>query len=331
MDQDLIQNYLKINPNKIFLRYEILHSSFSGGKSNFISNNVAFPDDNPTAYLTKEFYRHLTKNQTQLSFLSYSSFLLNHFESGIMIGDLIIKPKINVSDYGRWYWSGTYKLQQDKDIRDSIINNIKDIDGKYVSIDFVSASPSMLSKITGSKTISYLVKNRLKNKDNTEYADGIKKILNVYIHSGENPNKNYDMIRKKVSVDLLENVGKFNLMEILNKLHEELTEYNVKMIDTYKSLLSFNELKRRIVNSSAIIEDDKDIIKKHRVYLQGHIHDSIILLSKYVYEKTGVFPLYTIHDSISFYLDRTKDYDKFIEIIKGASKEIKLPYIIEEY
>jgi hypothetical protein len=120
-------------------------------------------------------------------------------------------------------------------------------------------------------------------------------------------------------------------MEILNKLHEELIDYNIKMVEMYKSTLSFNELRRRIVNSSAILDDDIDIIKKHRIYLQGHVHDNIIILSKYIYEKTGIFPLYTIHDSVSFYLNSNQNYDRFIEAAKSASKEIHLPYIIDEF
>jgi hypothetical protein len=179
IENDFVQNCLKINPNKVFLRYEILHSSFSGGKSNFITDQIAFPNENPAAYLTKAFYKKLIKNSAQLSFFKYSSFLLNHFESGKIIGDVSMKPKINVSDFGRWYWSGSCKIQQDREYRDNLINNIQNIGGKYISIDFISASPSMLAKITKSKTLNNMVKSRIKNTDNKEYTNIIKQLLNI--------------------------------------------------------------------------------------------------------------------------------------------------------
>lgn len=331
LDKNLIENCLKINPNKQFLRYEVLHNIFSGNKSNYLGYNIPFSNDNPAAFLTTNFINQLKYNENIYRFLKYSSYLLNYFESGMVINELVINPKINISNYGRWYWTGKFHLQQDKILRENIINNIVQSGNKYVSIDFISASSSMLAKITNSKIIKFLVKSRIKYADDIMYSDIIKTVLNIIVHSADSPENIYNNIKNKYSVSYIEKVGKFNLMELLYNLSDELLNYNNNIIDSYKTSLSFNELKRRIVNSNSIIELDKDIIKQHRIYLQGHVHDNIILLSKYIYDNIGVFPLYTIHDSINFYIDKSIDYDKFINVVKAASKEIQLPFRIEEY
>lgn len=331
IDKEMIHNCLNINPKKLFFRYEVLHSSLTGGKSNFISDDSPFPNENPAAYLTKDFIKQIKTNRSNFSFLKYSSYLMNHFESGMIIDDLVIKPKINVSDYGRWYWTGFYKLQQDKVLRSNIIDKIQNIGGHYVSLDFISASSSLLAKVSGSRTLRNLIRNRIKNKENEEYSNAIKHILNVFVHGAEDHNKNYDFIASKYSITDIEKIGKFDLYKVLSNLHEELEDYNIKVIDTYKSTLSYNELRRRIVNSTAIVDSDMEIIKKHRIYLQGHIHDNIILLSKYIYDNTGIFPLYTIHDAVNFYINCREDYEKFIDVAKMATKEINIPCRIEEY
>jgi len=331
LSKDLIEDCVKSSSNKMFLRYEILHSMYCGDKSNYICDNVPFSGDNPTAYLTKNFIDQIKKDTNSLSFYQYSSYLLNHFENGIIIDDIVIKPRVSVSDYGRWYWGGKDKLQNNKELQNNIIEKILKNGDKYVSVDLVSASSSMLAKITKSKILKALVASRIKNSEDSTYSSNLKELLNIFVHGNEDPNNLSYYMKKKFDLDYISKVGKFNIDTVLRKLYEELQDYNSNIIDTYKSSLVYKELKRRIVNPDAIISNDKDIIKKHRIYLQGHVHDNIILLTKYVYNNTGILPLYTVHDCVNFYISKNQDYDLFINTVKNASKEIKLPYRIEEY
>lgn len=331
LGKDLIDHCLKINPKKQFLRYEILHSSYSGGKYNYLSDNVTFENENPAAYLTKSFISKLVSNRSQYEFVKYSSYLLNHFESGLLIDDIMIKPKINVSGFGRWYWTGKHKLQQDKELRNHIIERIRQSGDRYVSIDFISASPSMLSKLSHSKCLKQLVKNRIKHSEDLEFSSQLKDILNIIVHG----NESLDILKKrfdyKFDISYLEKIGKFDFYSTIESLHSDLSGYNNNVIEAYKANLSFQELRRRLIDPTAEVEEDNDVIKKHRVYLQGHIHDNIILLTKFVYENIGIFPLYTIHDSVNFYLSKNENYERFIEAVKLAGKEIKLPFRIEEF
>lgn len=331
LGKDLIENCLKINPKKQFLRYEILHSSYSGCKYNYLDESVPFGNDNPAAYLTKSFIKRLISNKNNYSFIRYSSHLLNHFENGMIIDDTIIKPKVNVSGYGRWYWTGKYKLQQDKELRNSIIEKIVSRGDKYVSIDFISASPSILAKISQSKTLKSLINKRIKNLENSDFSKNLKDILNIIVHGNEDLDILKSRFDRKYDIEYLEKIGKFDFYSMLESLHSDLLEYNNNVIDAYKTSLTFQELKRRIVDPGAIVEDDIDIVKKHRVYLQGHIHDNILLLTKHVYENTGIYPLYTVHDSVNFYINKNDDYDKFIESVKLAGREVKLPFRVEEF
>lgn len=331
LSKELITNCLKIDQNKKFLRYEILHSLYSGSSSNYIGDNIPFSKDNPSAYLTEDFLTQINSDQNLLFFLQYSSYLLNCFENGIIIGDMILKPKISISNYGRWYWSGNYKLQQDKKIRNRIISEIKKNKDHYVSIDFISASPVMFAKLTKSKVLKYLIKERIRKIDNIEYQSAIKDILNIYIHGNETPDKLYRHLSSKMDIAKVEKIGKFNLLKVLDGLHKETESYNKSIVDTYKQKLHYHELKRRMVNYEAGIISDNEIIKKHRIYLQGHIHDTVLALSKYVYDNTGILPIYTVHDSVNYFVSKTEDYDKFISVLRSSAKEIKNPFRIEEY
>lgn len=331
LSKDLINDCLKTAPNKIFLRYEILHSLFSGSQSNYIDDTLPFSGNNPAAYLTKDFISKLSADKKMMSFVKYSSYLLNHFENGIVIDDIVVKPKINVSSYGRWYWVGKDNLQNNKKMRYNIIKKITDNGDKYISVDFISAGPSMLSRITGSKILKALVDTRIKHYNDQMYTDNLKNLLNMFIHSNDDPSKMMSYLRSKYNLAYIEKIGRFNAYNALQGLYSELNIYNTKILEKYKESLTCKELRRRIVNSESAIDDDKDILKKHRVYLQGHVHDSIIILTKHIYNKLGILPIYTVHDSVNFYIPKSADYDQVIMTFKDAAKEVKIPFRIEEF
>ena len=57
--------------------------------------------------------------------IHFNSYLLNKYDLGLIDGnDNIIKQKINISDYGRWYINkSNYNIQLDKDKKNHLINN----------------------------------------------------------------------------------------------------------------------------------------------------------------------------------------------------------------
>lgn len=320
------------NHDKIFLRYEIVQSILTGCKFNYLNEYLIFPSNDPTCYLTKYFLNLITANKGTMMFLRYSSFLLNHFEnSSIMMQEESIKSDVAVSEYGRWYWKGQINFQRDKSLRTKLIYSVKEDGDRYVSADFISASPSMLASLAKSKTLKMLVKSRVIHSEDKKYSDGTKLILNIFVHGNLDPESFISAYSHKIDFGYISKIGRFDISDVLHSLQGEFFGYNNTVITKYKMHLSYNELRRRIVNPIAIIQTDEEVVKRHRVYLQGHIHDNIILLTWYAFIKTGVLPLYTVHDSVSFRISKDQDYPLFIETLKAAVKKIKLPYRIEEY
>lgn len=320
------------NHDKIFLRFEIVQSILTGCKFNCLDSSLLFPSNVPTCYLTKDFLNLITSTKGKLMFLRYSSFLLNYFEnSSILMQEESIKSDVAVSEYGRWYWKGQINFQRDKSLRTKLIRSVKEDGDKYVSVDFISASPSMLASLAKSKTLKMLVKDRIIHNEDKKYSDGIKQILNIFVHGNLDSEFFISAYSHKIDFDYISKIGGFDISDILHSLQGEFFGYNNTVITKYKMHLSYNELRRRIVNPIAIIQTDEEVIKRHRVYLQGHIHDNIILLTWYAFSKMGVLPLYTVHDSVSFRISKDQDYSLFIDTLKAAVKKIKLPYRIEEY
>jgi hypothetical protein len=102
--------------------------------------------------------------------------------------------------------------------------------------------------------------------------------------------------------------------------------YNTTVADTYRSNLAFSEGNRRIVNPGFVDLSDEELIKKHRVFLQGHVHDAVLRMAYKVYQHLGKYPLLTIHDSAIWALEDEKE----ISYLKSVLKEIG-PGTIDTY
>ena len=104
--------------------------------------------------------------------------------------------------------------------------------------------------------------------------------------------------------------------------------YNKNIIDSYKNNLSVTEFDRRIVNPATILMSEKEIIKEHRKYLQGHTHDRILLLAQGLYNNLGLIPMFTIHDSITYFINN-HDETPILDCVNKIAKNIKTPITIE--
>ena len=313
--------------NKIILRYEVICNILTSNKTHYFSIDTPFPINDYTVFFTKDFYNILLNNPVKFNFIKFSSMLLNKFEIGLTIDDVILKPRINISRYGRWYWSNTKNFQTNLNVRNKLYSKLAKY-GNVFNIDFISAEPNLLSKLCNSKLLQKLVKYRVvAKKSNPEVSNAIKDLLNIYIHSNDSPVEAYKKLNKHKQ-STVENALGVSVLDILSCLEDDFLDYNNYVIDRYKTSLSIEELIRRIVIPDAFI-NDREVIKEHRKYLQGHVHDHVLELARLIYEDLNILPLFTIHDSLSYFLPKECDLDEVKNSLIKNIKKLNIPVEVE--
>jgi len=307
--------------SKILLRYELIRNIFTSNNTHYFSIKLPFSVDNYTIFFTEEFYKLLLNNLAKFNLLKFSSILLNKFEIGTTVDDFILKPHINISHYGRWYWSNTEKIQSSLKVRNKLYSKIVKY-GRILNIDFISAEPNLLSQLCGSELMKKLIKYRvIAKKSNPEISDMIKNLLNIYIHSNDSPSEAYKKFKNKYDSNKIVKVLGVSILDILNCLQDDFLCYNKYVIDCFKNSLSIEEFNRRIVNPSVFIYDEREVIKEHRKFLQGHVHDHVIELARLLKEDLNILPIFTIHDSLSYFLPKAMDIDEIkASLIKNVKK-----------
>lgn len=314
--------------NKIILRHEIIINFLTSNNSHFFSPNLVFSVNDNTVFFTEEFKSIITKNIENLNVLKFSSFLLNTFELGFVIDDLKLKPIINVSPYGRWYWNNTEKIQTDKIARKKVYNKLLKY-GRILNIDLVSGEPTILGQLAESKIMQQIIDFRIKAKnEDLDASNALKNMLNIFIHSLSDPETSYERYADKYDYKSIEKRLGINILSLLEALQNDLLWYNKGVISSYRKNLCVNELFRRLFIPETPLLDDKNLIKEHRKFLQGHTHDRILNLAKLNYDSTGLLPIFTIHDSISYYINH-KDYNTLTELLTNNAKILKYPITIE--
>lgn len=314
--------------NKIILRYELIQNLFTSNNTHYFSADLPFPADDYRIFFVDKFYNMLLNNTARYNLLKFSSLLLNHFENGITVDEFILKPDITVSHYGRWYWTNTEKIQTSLRIRNKLYSKIIKY-GKVLNIDFISAEPNLLSQLHKSELMKKLVKYRIliKRKD-PELSDIIKNLLNIYIHSNDPPEIAAEKFRQH-NADKIKDVFGIAVLDILTCLQEDLLCYNKYIIDEYRSKLYVEEFYRRIVIPNIPLLEDGDIIKEHRKFLQGHVHDHVLELARLLYEDLNILPIFTIHDSLSYFISNGIDIDAIKTSLRKNLKSLKLPIELE--
>lgn len=317
-----------LSENKEILRYEIVRNILTSNHTHFFSKSLPFSIDDKTVFFTTEFYS-IIKNETQYDNILFSSFLLNEFELGVTIDDIVLKPCITVSPYGRWYWSGTEKVQNDIKAREKIYHKFIKY-GKIINLDLTSGEPTILSELSNSKFLKKLIKCRilLNEKGDIELSGILKDILNIFIHSLDTPKEAYNKFKYKNPNYLdIEKKLKTSVFDIFSCLQNEFLCYNNYILNDYKNNLSVTECNRRIVNPGNILLSDIELLKEHRKFLQGLTHDKIINIARLIYDKIGLLPIFTIHDSLSYFIDNKND--AYIDVINSIAKTFKTPLTIE--
>lgn len=286
--------------DKHVLRYEVVRNFYTSNHTHFFSKSLPFSIDDKTIFFTKIFKDLLFSDINKLMLMKFASYLINTFELGITIDNIILKPNINISHYGRWYWSNTEKIQNDIKAREKVIKKFIKY-GNVVNIDLISGEPSILAKLSNSNILYKLIKyrNSLFGKDD-KMREMLKNIINIFIHAVESPIDLYNKFKCTNNCSYIEDKLKLSVLDILIGLEEDFKPYDNLVLDSYANDLSITELYRRIVNPLGFIKDNK-LIKEHRKFLQGHTHDRVLNLAHMVYNNIGLLPIFTIHDSISYF------------------------------
>lgn len=315
--------------DKIILRYEVIKNILTSDNSHYFSNELPYPEDNYIPFFTDKLYKYLLKNK--FDFVCFASSMLNKFESGITIDDLVLKPNITVSKYGRWYWSNTEKIQNNLRARKKLYSKIIKY-ANILNIDIISAEPYLVSKLYNSEILKKLVKFRIIVKDKyPEIGELMKNILNVYIHSVDDPVVAYKKVKYKYKKDLvkLEKILNIKILDIFDCLQNDFLCYNNIIVNEFKTKLCINEFNRRIIIPEAPILDERELIKNHRKYLQGHTHDVIIDMAKFIYDKLRIYPIATIHDSLCYIFEDISFKNKTKKVLEEYSKINKISCEIE--
>lgn len=308
--KDFVLN-LETFSNKNILRYEVLNNFLTNNNTHYISDTLYSSKNNFDIFLSKDLDSLIKKD---LDFFKFASFLLNHFESGSNYNTLVVKPKINLSSYGRWYWTSSFPIQNNKKNKNYLFNILLDNGGVVVNIDLVSGEPIVFSQLTDSSVLQNIIKYRnIVKKKEPELSSAIKNMLNVFIHANYSSLKDQKQISRLIKTDMIEKAFNVPILDLFAYLQDEFMCYNNKILESYKSDFMVKERKRNIFNPLVPIMTDNKIIKEHRKYLQGHVHDKILDLAKRIHEEFSVLPLFTIHDSLSYY-----------------SQDLELPYKLKE-
>jgi len=313
---------IKTFKNKTILRYEVINNFICNSNIHFLSEEIYSLKTDFSIFLTEECRDLIYSN---LEYYKYSSLLYNHFEIGHNYGGIILKPNIRISNYGRWYWSGTLPIQNNISNRQKLYSKLINSNANIINLDFISGEPVVFSQLANSSILNKLIKYRAKiKKTNFKLADAIKNLLNIFIHANYKK-ADYNKLNSLININLIEKELKISILDIFECLQDDFLCYNRYVIDKYKSDLIITELQRRIFNSEIPFMTDNKIIKEHRKYLQGHVHDNIIDLSMKIYNEVDILPIFTIHDSISYCIyDQSK-----IKLVKQIVKGYNVPTSIE--
>ena len=315
--------------NKICLRYEFLINILTSSEQFlFFDKNLFFSKKSIRPFFCKKLWQPLVNNRAKFEFIKFSSFLLNHYENGTNYG-IVIKPTVKVSQYGRWYWSNTIKIQNNSDVRRDAINILSKA-GDVVNLDLISGEPTILSQLSRSKSLKSLISLRIKlnqnGKDNL--SKKLKEIMNISIHSVESPLKILDKVIKNDN-SCSKQLFDLKSSGIFDSLQDELECYNNTVIDSYVKNMSMIEQYRRVINPFAIIMTNYDIIKEHRKYLQGLVNDRINNIAFELYKKHDIMPIFSVHDSLCYVCENV-DSNKLMESIMEISKSVKAPISVEK-
>ncbi len=167
---------------------------------------------------------------------------------GVTIDNIKLKPKISVSQYGRWYWSGTEKIQNNVKSRQKVYKKFIKY-GKILTIDLASGEPTILYELANSILLKKLLKYRIALKrTNLDLSNSIKSLINIFIHSSSNYKDIADQFKKhdKLYVNIEKNLG-VTIEDLLSSLQDEFLCYNTSIIKEHREYLSVKELNRRIV------------------------------------------------------------------------------------
>ncbi len=318
-----------LSSNKIILRHEIIKNVLTSNETHFFSENLPFSIKDNRVFITKEFHNLLFENEERFNILKFGSFLLNKFELGVTIDNIKLKPKISVSQYGRWYWSGTEKIQNDVKSRQKVYKKFIKY-GKILTIDLASGEPTILYELANSILLKKLLKYRIALKrTNLDLSNSIKSLINIFIHSSSNYKDIADQFKKhdKLYVNIEKNLG-VTIEDLLSSLQDEFLCYNTSIIKEHREKLSVKELNRRIVIPNSIKLSDEELIKEHRKYLQGHTHDRILNLAQKIFSLLGLIPIFTVHDSLSYFINN-HDSNTLINNIINLAKNENYPTTIE--
>ena len=315
--------------DKTILRYEVVRNILTSNNTHFFSLDLPFPVDDYTVFFTENFYRLLLSNLSRFNLLKFSSALLNSFETGLTVDNFVLKPSVNVSRYGRWYWSNTEKIQSSLNVRSKLYSRVVKY-GRVLNVDFISAEPTLLSKLCDSELMRKLVKYRVAvRKSNPEVSDAVKNLLNIYIHSNDSPAEAFRKFKRKYDSKQVESVFGVSIFDILSCLQDDFLCYNRHVTDSYRTSLSVEEFYRRVVNPGVFTCDDREVIKEHRKFLQGHVHDHVLELARLVSEDLSVLPIFTIHDSLSYFVPRDFDLDRLKDSLSKGIKRLGISARVE--
>lgn len=318
-----------LNKTKILLRYEIIRNILTSNHTHFFNKDLPFSVNDNSVFMTKAFLHELTSHKERLAKLRFSSYLLNQFELGVAIDDLVLKPNISISPYGRWYWSGTEKVQNDLKSRKRIFNKLLKY-GKILNIDLISGEPMILSQLSNSSLLKKLLKYRISIKKNDiELSTVLKNLINIYIHAVTTPEDAYYKFKANNDYKLVESKLGIPVIDILAGLQDDFLWYNKKVIDNYRQNLSCDELSRRIVNPGVFISSENDVIKEHRKFLQGHTHDKILDIAMLTFKEMNILPIFTVHDSLTYFISNSENLLEVKDIVKKNAKLIKTPITLE--
>jgi len=318
-----------LNKTKIILRYELIRNILTSNHTHFFSKDLPFSVNDMTVFITKMFLQELNSCKERLAKLRFSSYLLNQFELGVVIDDLILKPNISISPYGRWYWSGTERVQNDLKARKKVFNKLLKY-GKILNIDLISGEPMILSQLSNSSLLKKLLKYRVSIKKNDiELSTALKNLINIFIHASTTPEDVYYKFKTSNDYKLIESKIGIPVINILGGLQDEFLWYNKNVIDSYMRNLSCNELSRRIVNPGVFILNENDIIKEHRKFLQGHTHDKILDIAMLTFKEINILPIFTVHDSLTYFISNSENLSEVKDVVKKNAKLIKTPITME--
>lgn len=315
--------------------YPLVKNYLFGNDTHYINKDLPFSINNYNIFLTKWFYEYYKKEIKLFNYLRFSTDMLFKIEEGIVLDNYSYLPIINVVNNGRWYYSNSLSIGK-KDIGNihnnldnrNKLENLLNNNGYTINIDIISAVPYMFSKITKSKQLQKLIDCRLENMDNKELKHSIKDLTNIYIFSNYNFDRLKEYYNNKIDFSLIKKkLNITSLHDFFNELQKEINIYDESIINKYKKNLNNKQLLRNICLPEILFDSKKEFIKKHRVYINGHVNDVIVKIAQKIYEKYNIYPIYTIYDNLMYYSKNKK----IINNIYSLLTKLKIPANIVKY